>query len=146
MRASEDEKSTTQLSKNKSGISTLLLRSIFSSKFKNLFRSGSEVQTESREMDRIWCRLYLCQTISKHFARHHLDKSRFLSHTPLWQEERFQLDMSHLTSRALALDHTHRCRAITTHDQTSTTSSTVVASSCLHKLQRVQQPTQLHHC
>ena len=30
--------------------------------------------------------------------------------------------------------------------QTSTTSSTVVASSYLHKLHGVEQPTQLHHC
>ena len=105
-------------------------------------------------MDRIWCRLCHCQSISKHFARPHVDKSHFWSRAPLLQEERFQLDMSRLASRALALDHTQRCRGITTQDvlcrlirllgiasKLQQTNSTVVASSCLHRLQRVHQTT-----
>ena len=32
------------------------------------------------------------------------------------QEEHFQLDMSRYTSRSLALEHTQRCRGITTQD------------------------------
>ena len=63
------------------------------------FRTGFDVQSEPREMDRIWCRLYLCQKKSASiFARLHLDKSHFQSRAPLLQEERFQLDMSRLTS------------------------------------------------
>ena len=38
----------------------------------NLFETGFDLQSESREMYRNWCRLYLCQTVRKHFARHHL--------------------------------------------------------------------------
>ena len=67
-------------------------------------------------MHRIWCRLYLCRTIRKHFACPHSDKSHFRSRAPLLQEERFQLDMSRLASRSLALDHTLRCRRVTTRD------------------------------
>ena len=82
----------------------------------NLFKTVFDLQSESREMDRTWCRLYLCQTISKHFARLHLDKSHFWSRAPLLQEERIQLDVSRYTSGALALDHTQRCSGITTRD------------------------------
>ena len=67
-------------------------------------------------MDRIWCQLHLRQTISKHFARHYLDKSHFWSRAPLLREERFQLDVSRFKRRPLALDHTQRCRGITTQD------------------------------
>ena len=82
----------------------------------NLFKTGFDLQSESRERDRIWFRLYLCQTISKHFARLHLDTSHIWWRAPLLQEECFQLDVSRFTSSALELDHTQRCRGITTQD------------------------------
>ena len=45
-----------------------------------------------------------------------MNKSHSGSRAPLLQEERFQLDMSRLTSRSLALHHTQRCRRITAQD------------------------------
>ena len=126
----------------------------------NLFRPQFDLQSESREMDRIWCRLYLCQTVRRHFARHHLDKSHFWSRAPLLQEERFQLDVSRLTSRALALDHSQRCRGITTQDLLCRLMCLLGIASKLQQpvpllsqaraftgfTKKVQRSTQLRHC
>ena len=59
-------------------IEFLLLRSIFRPS-SNQCRTGIDLQSEFREMDRIWCRLYLRQTIGKHLARSHLNKT----HSPV---------------------------------------------------------------
>ena len=82
----------------------------------NLFTTEFDVHSESREMDRLWCRQYLRSTIRKHYARPHLGVSHSRSRAPLSQE-RFQLVMSRLASRSFALDHTQRCRKITLWSQ-----------------------------
>ena len=47
----------------------------------NKLRAGFCFQSELREMYRIWCRLYLRQTVSKHLARSYLNEFHFWSRT-----------------------------------------------------------------
>ena len=99
----KQETTSVKLVKTESGISTLLRSIVPSSKS---VQDGVDLQSKSREVNRIWCRMYFRQTVGKHLARHHFDESYFWSRTPLLQGKRFQLDVSRFTSRALALNHT----------------------------------------
>ena len=69
----------------------------------NLFRTGFHLQSKLREVKRILCRLHLRQTVGQHLNRSDLHKSHFWSCAPLFLEERFQLDVSRLASRSLAI-------------------------------------------
>ena len=60
----------------------------------NRFRTGFDLRSELREVNRIRCRLRLRQTVGKHLTLSDLFKSHFWSCAPLLQEERYQLDVS----------------------------------------------------
>ena len=91
----------------------------------NLFRTRFDVQSESREMDRIWCRLYLRQTVSMCLV---------LRVEPLW------------------FGHTQRCRGITAQNLLCRLTRLLGIAPklqqpvpLLSQAQRVQRPTQLRH-
>ena len=107
----------------------------------NLFTTGFDSQSDSRKMDRIWCRLYFRQKVSKHLARHHLDKSPLLVRAlHCCKKNCFNSMCLGVTSRALALGHTQRCRGITTQDLLCVSSH----SSLRHCIQTSM--TQFHCC
>ena len=43
----------------------------------DLFRTGFDLKPGSREVNRIWCRLYFRQTVGMHLARLHFDETYF---------------------------------------------------------------------
>ena len=81
-----------------------------------LSRTGFDLKTECREMDRTRFRLCLRKTVGRHLVRFHLGKFHFWSWRSILQEKRHQLNMSRLASGSLSLDHAHSCRGITTLD------------------------------
>ena len=140
---------TTKLSKIKSGISITPPPLDPAGPRSNPFEDwiGLDVQSESREMYRIWCRLCLCQN-SPQALRSLTTWTSLTSDRALHccKKNAFNSMCLVFTSRSLAFDHyPARFRRITAQDllcrltsspphctRTSTTSSTVVASSCLH--------------
>ena len=102
----------------------------------------------NRRLER-WTELVDDWTVRKHFPRSHFNKAHFRSRAPPTQEERFHLDKSRFTSRSSypVLQKSHSTESVvSSHSSPRHCIQTATTSSCLHRLQNVQRPTQLRHC